>query len=412
MDKTIETKFFEAFKWGGVVDKCIDWMRYTYNLPPMNPRASTKEKEETPEQKEGKKKWDKYYRETLPKEILEATEAFDDSVIRYMDSPLMDEIEANLNDCQTDAQRERYLFSLLKPFGKSPVGCGLARVYEPFAEVAYHKERIAKYEKDRAFWQSMPEDEQLQDVNGKPSGTPKEHIKAIDWFIEESKEQIKWVWHVHNEFCRLTGRFEDGAKWMQKGTIEHCLSEFRSVEFMFANRLDALLLTYGIDLLRLQRESGLYLKGQYRQITDIDCYIGSMELAQRYIDALPKEPQPEQGNNGQTTDAQSLNKEPQQRKPIATRDKEKPKETLKEKIIDDADGSKLQKIHTKMVGKKGKDAALIILACIKKGWMLRPTYTQVNNEFGDIGSKSGYNKYLNEQRFTKEELDGAIRCLD
>lgn len=313
MDKTIETKFFEAFKWGGVVDKCIDWMRYTYNLPPMNPRASTKEKEETPEQKEGKKKWDKYYRETLPKEILEATEAFDDSVIRYMDSPLMDEIEANLNDCQTDAQRERYLFSLLKPFGESPVGCGLARVYEPFAEVAYHKERIAKYEKDRAFWQSMPEDEQLQDVNGKPSGTPKEHIKAIDWFIEESKEQIKWVWHVHNEFCRLTGRFEDGAKWMQKGTIEHCLSEFRSVEFMFANRLDALLLTYGIDLLRLQRESGLYLKGQYRQITDIDCYIGSMELAQRYIDALPKEPQPEQGNNGQTTDAQSLNKEPQQR---------------------------------------------------------------------------------------------------
>ena len=401
MDKTIETKFFEAFKWGGVVDKCIDWMRYTYNLPPMNPRASTKEKEETPEQKEGKKKWDKYYRETLPKEILEATEAFDDSVIRYMDSPLMDEIEANLNDCQTDAQRERYLFSLLKPFGESPVGCGLARVYEPFAEVAYHKERIAKYEKDRAFWQSMPEDEQLQDVNGKPSGTPKEHIKAIDWFIEESKEQIKWVWHVHNEFCRLTGRFEDGAKWMQKGTIEHCLSEFSSVEFMFANRLDALLLTYGIDLLRLQRESGLYLKGQYRQITDIDCYIGSMELAQRYIDALPKEPQPEQGNNGQTTDAQSLNKEPQQRKPIATRDKEKPKETLKEKIIDDADGSKLQKIHTKMVGKKGKDAALIILACIKKGWMLRPTYTQVNNEFGDIGSKSGYNKYLNEQRFTK-----------
>lgn len=312
MDKTIETKFFEAFKCGGVVDKCIDWMRYTYNLPPMNPRASTKEKEETPEQKEGKKKWDKYYRETLPKEILEATEAFDDSVIRYMDSPLMDEIEANLNDCQTDAQRERYLFSLLKPFGESPVGCGLARVYEPFAEVADHKERIAKYEKDRAFWQSMPEDEQLQDLNGKPSGTPKEQIKAIDWFIEESKEQIKWVWHVHNEFCRLTGRFEDGAKRMQKGTIEHCLSEFRSVKIMFANRLDALLLTYGIDLLRLQRESGLYLKGQYRQITDIACYIGSMELAQRYIDALPKEPKPEQGNNGQTMDAQSLTPEPQQ----------------------------------------------------------------------------------------------------
>ena len=131
------------------------------------------------------------------------------------------------------------------------------------------------------------------------------------------------------------------------------------------------------------------------------------ELEEMEQNHLPCATQPEKSD-----DTQSLNKEPQQRKPIATRDKEKPKETLKVKIIDDADGSKLQKIHTKMVGKKGKDAALIILACIKKGWMLRPTYTQVNNEFGDIGSKSGYNKYLNEQRFTKEELDGAIRCLD
>ena len=131
------------------------------------------------------------------------------------------------------------------------------------------------------------------------------------------------------------------------------------------------------------------------------------ELEETEQNHLPCATQPEKSD-----DTQSLNKEPQQRKPIATRDKEKPKETLKVKIIDDADGSKLQKIHTKMVGKKGKDAALIILACIKKGWMLRPTYTQVNNEFGDIGSKSGYNKYLNEQRFTKEELDGAIRCLD
>lgn len=131
------------------------------------------------------------------------------------------------------------------------------------------------------------------------------------------------------------------------------------------------------------------------------------ELEEMEQNHLPCTTQPEKSD-----DTQSLNKEPQQRKSIATRDKEKPKETLKEKIIDDADGSRLQKIHTKMDGKKGKDAALIILACIKKGWMLKPTYTQVKNEFGDIGSKSGYNKYLNEQRFTKEELDGAITCLD
>lgn len=306
MDKTIETKFFEAFKWGGVVDKCIDWIRYTYNLPPVNPRASTKDRKETPEQIKAKDKWDKYYRETLPKEILEATEAFDDSVIMYMDSPLMDEIEANLNDCQTDAQRERYLFSLLKPFGESPSGCGIARVYEPTAELNQLKEAIKDCERDKAFWQTLPEDEQLKNVNGEPSGTPKEQIEACNSMCKRYQEQIDWVLYVNHQSIDLTCTDKD-----KEGSVERCLSAFVGVKVMFANRLDALLLTYGIDLLRLQRESGLYLK-DHRLITDVDSYIGSMELAQRYIDALPKEPQPEQANSGQTTDAQSLNPEPQQ----------------------------------------------------------------------------------------------------
>lgn len=291
MDKTIETKFFEAFKWGGVVDKCIDWIRYTYNLPPVNPRASTKDREETPEQIKAKDKWDKYYRETLPKEILEATEAFDDSVIMYMDSPLMDEIEANLNDCQTDAQRERYLFSLLKPFGESPSGCGIARVYEPTAELNQLKEAIKDCERDKAFWQTLPEDEQLKNVNGEPSGTLKEKIEACNSMCKRYQEQIDWVLYVNHQFIDLTCTDKD-----KEGSVERCLSAFVGVKVMFANRLDALLLTYGIDLLRLQRESGLYLK-DYRLITDVDSYIGSMELAQRYIDALPKEPQPEQANS-------------------------------------------------------------------------------------------------------------------
>ena len=258
MDKTIETKFFEAFKMGGVVDKCIDWMRYTYNLPPTKPRASTKERELTPEQEQAKEKWDKYYRETLPQEILEATEAFDDSVIKYMDSPLMDEIEANLNDCKTDAQRDRYLFSLLKPFGKS--GCNIAGVFVPMAELNRQKDQ----------------------------------------------EQIDWVLYVNRQFVDLTCTDKD-----KEGSVERCLSVFVSVMVRFADRLDALLLTYGVDLMRLQRESGLYLK-RYRLITDVDSYIGSMELAQKYIEALPKEPQPEQPDSRQTADAQSLNPEPQQ----------------------------------------------------------------------------------------------------
>ena len=81
-------------------------------------------------------------------------------------------------------------------------------------------------------------------------------------------------------------------------------------------------------------------------------------------------------------------------------------------MINDADGSKLQKVHTVMNGKKGKDAALIVLACIKKGWMPKPTFTQVAEEFGDIGAQQGFTKYLYEKWFTKDEIEGAINSLD
>ena len=105
------------------------------------------------------------------------------------------------------------------------------------------------------------------------------------------------------------------------------------------------------------------------------------------------------------------NAKPQQKRKSA-RSKGRPKETLKDKMINDADGSKLQKVHTVMNGKIGKEAALIILACIKKGWMLTPTFTQVAEEFGDIGTQQGFTNYLHVECFTNGELEGAINSLD
>ena len=95
-----------------------------------------------------------------------------------------------------------------------------------------------------------------------------------------------------------------------------------------------------------------------------------------------------------------------------TRRRGRPTETLKDKMVNDEDGSKLQKIHVLMKGKKGKDAVLVLLACVLKGWMDRPTYTQVKDEFGDIGSKTGYNRYFAESMFTAEEIKGAKSRLD
>lgn len=107
---------------------------------------------------------------------------------------------------------------------------------------------------------------------------------------------------------------------------------------------------------------------------------------------------------------QDIAKPQQKSQPV--RGKGRPKETLKDKMINDADGSKLQKVHTVMDGKKGKDAALIVLACIKKGWMSKPTFIQVTEEFGDIGTQQNFTKYLNENRFTIDEIEGAKNSLD
>lgn len=284
MDKTIETTFFKAFEYRGVVNNCIECMRYKYNLPSIRPTKGHKQPKD--------KRLERLYSEIMPKQILEATSTFDDSVIYGNDSPLITEIEANLNECPTSTQRDRYLFSLLKPFGMGPCGCGIARIYTPIAEINTLKAEIDGYEKEKAFWQTNSKDSQA-----------KEQIDACTYFINDRKEQADWIQHVNNRFIALTSDCKEGAMCMQKGTVECCLKAFVGVMRVFANRLDALLLIYGIDLLALQNKSGIYLK-RNRLITNVQDYIGSRELAQYYIDKLPIQ------EHQQET---SLNTEPQQK---------------------------------------------------------------------------------------------------
>lgn len=344
MTKMIENKFFEAFKYGGVVSKCIDWMRYTHNLPEVKQRGIENRDEASKEKEE------RYYKETLPNEIVKETEAFKREVLPRM-GEMLDEIEDNIRGSKTDTERDFYLYSLFKPFGES--GCNIAGIYNPTAETAQMKQS-------------------------------RRHERAKS---------------VARNFISLT------IKQEQAGTVEKCTGFYVGVMMDFADRLDALLrFVFEIDMMRLQRECGIYLK-LHRITGSVATYRGSEELSRELIGALPAEPQ-------HHTEHTNPQREEDKTQPKPTRGKGRPQDTFKDKMIDDANGSKLQKIHTKLDGKKGKDAALIILACIEKGLIMRPTYTQVKNEFGDVGSKTGYNRYLNKAWFTKEELEGAKNSLD
>lgn len=82
------------------------------------------------------------------------------------------------------------------------------------------------------------------------------------------------------------------------------------------------------------------------------------------------------------------------------------KASLFESCLIDDDISKLEALRNIMNGKKGKEAALVIKVAVKIGWITKPTYQAVVNEFGDIGHRSNYNKYINENKFTNDEIEG------
>ena len=87
------------------------------------------------------------------------------------------------------------------------------------------------------------------------------------------------------------------------------------------------------------------------------------------------------------------------------RDKILGSEEMKEKL--------LTKLHSLIEGKKGKDVALVIALCVQLSKITKPTFTQVKNEFGDIGNKSGYNRYVaNLKLYTDNEIIGMKHMLE
>lgn len=87
------------------------------------------------------------------------------------------------------------------------------------------------------------------------------------------------------------------------------------------------------------------------------------------------------------------------------------KTTFKDKIIAENKDEVLNKLHSMIDGKRGKNIALVIFASVEIGLILKPTYKEVKNEFGNIGAESGYNNYLNKSKFSDSEINGIKKRL-
>lgn len=84
---------------------------------------------------------------------------------------------------------------------------------------------------------------------------------------------------------------------------------------------------------------------------------------------------------------------------------------FKSLMINDEGEEKLNRLKYLIKGKVGKHVVLIIKAAMKKGWLLKPTFRQVKDEFGYIGAEQGFNKYFNIE-YPKDEMEAAIKALE
>lgn len=74
----------------------------------------------------------------------------------------------------------------------------------------------------------------------------------------------------------------------------------------------------------------------------------------------------------------------------------------------------LARLHEILQNKKGKYVANVISVCVENGLMKQPTFAMVKDEFGDIGAKSGFNKYMaiGLQYSEKKPIEKALKeCL-
>jgi hypothetical protein len=252
MRKDIEKQFFKAYQSEGVVPDCIAMIRERYDLGIFQGD------------------WKCWYQNILYQEIKEAVEAFDNSIIAclgsslILDSPLIDEIRDNLSECRTMQEKERYIHSLIVPFKELS-----ELLYPHLATKKRRDEELKVSKKAMDFWKQNSE---RQEAQGK--------LEAIERLISCKIEQQKGIESISNLY------FE--AMNDPKNDVGEVLGFFWGMKCNFAGKLDALCLVNKIDLIKLQRECGVYLI-QYRNMEVLGTYIGSTELAQKYINELPKE---------------------------------------------------------------------------------------------------------------------------
>ncbi|MBR6841400.1 MAG: hypothetical protein IKM77_03760 [Prevotella sp.] len=280
-NRMIEDTFLDAYRMGGPAYECMSWMRTEYNLPHMGQhwhKGRKTEKEQLPG------KWKEHHERVIPEYVAESYEDFDDSVLKYTNGGLMDEIDENIKKCQTREDRIRYIISLLQPFKE------FAEAFYAKAQIDERKRSIDEHKKWIKDWEAMPDDA-IDERTGEPI-RPKDQISACEETIEEYNQDIEYWKKVQEDFFWFAQHGLGAGHYREYPQVvndEMCkyLGGWWECMIFFARRLAALALTYGIKLMDVQERCEVYLTWHFNITDYVDYkYITSPEHARKLLEEI------------------------------------------------------------------------------------------------------------------------------
>lgn len=260
-NRIIEDTFLDAYRMGGPAYECMEWMRIEYDMPNMGPHwhKSGKTRKELLTGK-----WKNHHDSFIPEYVAEEYEDFNDGVLMYTDGGLMDEINENLKNYSTYDDRVRYIISLLQPFKE------FAAAFNSKEQTDERKRAIERCRNEMKSWENVADDA-VNELTGEPLEASKQ-IEACKSFIDKYEQDIKYWKTVEDDFFWLAQHGLGAGKYRTfrcevNDKMCKCLGRWWSLMITFSRRLAAVILTYGIKLMDIQEQCGIYLNWHF-MITD------------------------------------------------------------------------------------------------------------------------------------------------
>lgn len=187
-------------------------------------------------------------------------------------------------------------------------------------------------------------------------------------------------------------------------SVEMYFHEWRKAFLTFAEKLAVILAKLGINILDIQNRSGIVLIERL-DVNDLWMDFGTPQLAEYYLSKIK-----ESGNND------VVYSDVGKQKPKKIQTKAEAEAYILTLLNGDTrtKSKTLELLHCYLDGKKGKQAALVVEACVKSKRMVKPTFPDLKLAFDLKGSHQSFNNYYGsfQNPKDKKELEEMIKVFD